>query len=78
MEVHQSTPGAITLFEIVDELRPTGKEVACTMALGLKEHRVRLPDAIANRRIEGECHPGDVTPEQRQCASLAAAVDRAR
>ena len=78
MEVRQSTPEAITLVAIVDELRPTGEGVACTMALGLNEHRVRLPDAVANRRIEGECHPGDVTPEQRQCASLAAAVDRAR
>lgn len=42
---------------------------SCDDALHIGQYRVRLPEPLRGRRLDGQCEPGDDTVEARQCPS---------
>jgi hypothetical protein len=56
-------------------VRTTG-DGDCHLDLRMLPTRVRLAEPLGNRTLLGECQPGDSSPDERICASLASFTTR--
>lgn len=68
---HMSVDGigesAVTLTAWNVTWSPVKGDFACTMELRYGHYRVRLPEPLRGRTLEGQCVPGTDTVEARQC-----------
>ena len=76
MSLDGTSPGSIHLTAWNEAWRPTRENYGCTLELSIGSYRVRLPQPLAGRRIDGECLPGDSSPRERQCAILSTVAGR--
>ena len=70
MTIDRLAAGTIELSAWNEELRPIREDYGCTLELGLATYRVRLPERLLGRRVQGECRVGDRSPSERQCTAL--------
>ena len=74
LSVDSLTTESVRLTAWNEQWVPIRENYGCTLELGLATYRVRLPEPVDGRRIEGECRPGDESPAERQCAALLTAI----
>lgn len=67
MTVEGITDSSIDLAAWNDAWRPVRENYACTLELRYARNKVRLPEPLRGRRLEGQCTPGDATVAERQC-----------
>ncbi len=67
MTVEKVTDSMVELAAWNDALEPVKENYACTADLRFGKYRVRLPEPLNGRRLEGQCVPGDATVAERQC-----------
>lgn len=67
MTVEAITDSTIELAAWNDSWRPVKENYGCTLELRYVRAKVRLPEPLRGRRLDGQCSPGDATVAERQC-----------
>jgi hypothetical protein len=67
MTVDAITDSSIDLEAWNDSWHPVKENYGCTSDLRYVRSKIRLPEPLRGRALEGQCTPGDATIAERQC-----------